>query len=82
MAALGLHCYVQAFSSCDKQGLHCSSNVWASHCQGFSCCRGQALKLGLSSYGTLALVGACGSSSLTKDRTGAPMFGTWSPTTL
>ena len=24
MAALGLHCYVQAFSSCDKQGLHCS----------------------------------------------------------
>ena len=56
MAALGLHCYVQAFSSCDKEGLHCSSNVWASHCQGFSCCRGQALKLGLSSYGTLALL--------------------------
>ena len=54
MAALHLHCCVQAFSSCDKQGLHCSSNVWASHCRGFPRCRGQALELGLSSCGTLA----------------------------
>ena len=29
LAALGLRCYVWAFSSCGK---------WASHCGGFSCC--------------------------------------------
>ena len=34
LAALGLWCCSWAFSSC---------SVWASHCNGFSCCRAQAL---------------------------------------
>ena len=45
MAALGLHCYVQAFSSCDKQGLHCSSNVWAFHCWHLCCWRARLSNL-------------------------------------
>ena len=40
-AALGLGCYLQAFSSCDEQGLLSSCHVQASHWSGFSCCRVQ-----------------------------------------
>ena len=50
---LGLCCCVRAFSSCGK---------WASHCDGFCCCRAQApdhrlqqLELRLSSHGFQAL---------------------------
>ena len=32
----------QAFSSCGKWGLLSNFGVWASHCGGFSCCRGWA----------------------------------------
>ena len=42
MAALGLRCYPQAFSSC---------SAWASQCVGFFCCGARAL-------GTWALVAA------------------------
>ena len=41
LAALGPHCYAQAFSSCAKCRLSCSAQ--ASHCCGFSYCRAQAL---------------------------------------
>ena len=42
MAALGLRCCVQAFSSCGEQGY---SLLWCagSLCCGFSCCGAQAL---------------------------------------
>ena len=40
---LGFRCSVWAFSSFSEQGLHSSCSGWASHCSGFSCCRGWAL---------------------------------------
>ena len=62
LAALGLRCYVQAFSSCGEWGttLHCSAP--ASCCGDFSCCGAQALSVwasvvvarGLSSCGSRA----------------------------
>ena len=54
MAALGLHCFVRALSSC------C---VWASLCGGFSCCRAWALDCRLSSCCLWALehrLNSCG----------------------
>ena len=42
LAVLDLHCCTWAFSSC-KWGLLSSCSVWVSHCDGFSCCRAQAL---------------------------------------
>ena len=42
MAALGLRCCAQAFSSCGEQGLLCCS-ARASHCGGFSCCGARAV---------------------------------------
>ena len=41
LAALGLCCCTQAFSSCRVWGLF-SYGAEASHCRGFSCCRAQA----------------------------------------
>ena len=41
LAALGLCCCTQAFSSCRLWGLF-SYGAEASHCRGFSCCRAQA----------------------------------------
>ena len=43
LAALGLCCCVQAFSSCSEQGLLSRCDVRASRCGGFSCCRAEAL---------------------------------------
>ena len=40
---LGLCGYVRAFSSFSEWGLLSSCSVWASQCDGFSCCRAQAL---------------------------------------
>ena len=40
---LGLHCCIQAFSSCSKKELLSSCNAQASHCGGFSGCGAQAL---------------------------------------
>lgn len=37
LAMPGLHCSVQAFSSCGKREPLCSCGAWASHCGGFSC---------------------------------------------
>ena len=52
MAALGLHCCAQAFSSCSKQGLPC--DTWSSHCIGFSSFGAWALDYGLCSCCTQA----------------------------
>ena len=49
-AALGLGCYLQAFSSCDEQGLLSSCTAWASQCRGFSPCGPRALEYRLSSW--------------------------------
>ena len=54
LAALGLHCYAQAFSSCSELGLLSSCRAQASHCHGFSCCSTQTLRPRLSSCGTRA----------------------------
>ena len=62
LAALGLHCCAQAFSSCDEQGLLFRCGVQASHCGGLSCCGARALGVrasvvvahGLSSCGARA----------------------------
>ena len=43
LAALGLHCCMQAFSSFSERGPCSSCSVQASHCGDFSCCRSQAL---------------------------------------
>ena len=45
LAVLGLHCCMQSFSSCSKQGLLSSYNTWASHCGVFFYCGAQALGL-------------------------------------
>ena len=47
LAALGLHWFVQVFSSCGKQGLLSSCDAWATHCGGFSCCGAWTLVGGL-----------------------------------
>ena len=70
LAALGLHCCTQVFSSCGKQGLLSSCGAQASHCNGVSCrragalghadfssCASQALKFGLSKYKDLVAHG-------------------------
>ena len=48
MAVLGLHCCVQAFSSCSQRDVLSSCGVWAAHCGGFSC--GRARTLGLVGF--------------------------------
>ena len=48
MAALGLRCCVQAFSSCSKRGASLCCGARASHCGGSSCCRARALGAGAS----------------------------------
>ena len=53
-ATLGLHCCMQAFSSCSKWGLLSSCCAQASHCGGFSCCRAGSRGHGLSSCGPMA----------------------------
>ena len=55
LAALSLHCCMQALSSCGEQGLLCCG-AQASHCSGFSCCRAQAIECRLSNCGTWAYV--------------------------
>ena len=42
LAALGLRCCMQVFSSCSEWGLLCCGER-ASHCGGFSCCGAWAL---------------------------------------
>ena len=55
LAALGLCCSAQAFSSCGVRGLLSSCGGRVSHCGGFSCCRAQALGcMDFSSYGAQA----------------------------
>ena len=63
LAALGLQCCVQVFSSCSKQELISSCRAQTSHWGGFSCCRAWNLgtwasavaMYGLSSYSLQAL---------------------------
>ena len=40
LALLGLHFFFGFFSSCCKWGLLAACGAWASHCSGFSFCRG------------------------------------------
>ena len=40
---LGLHCCMWSFSSSRQQGLVSRCGAWAAHCNGFTCCRAQAL---------------------------------------
>ena len=71
LAALGLHCCTRAFSSRGERGTTLPCGAQASHCDGFSCCRAQALGTrasvvvahGLSSCGSWALecrLSSCG----------------------
>ena len=63
LAALGLHCCTQAFSSCGKQGATLCCGKGASLCSGFSCgafmgfhrCSSQAPECRLSSFDFQAL---------------------------
>ena len=43
LASLGLHCCLEAFSSCSQQGLISSCAAQAAGCGGFSCGGAQAL---------------------------------------
>ena len=53
--SLGLHCWVQVFSSCCEWRLLSSCRVRASHLYGFSCCREWALEpTGFSSHSPCA----------------------------
>ena len=55
MDVLGLHCCMQAFSSCREQGL-LSSCAWVSHCGGFACFRAWVLgHVGFCSCGSQVL---------------------------
>lgn len=53
-AALGLGCYLQAFSSCDEQGLLSSCTAWSLSVQGFLPCGPRALESTGSQLGTRA----------------------------
>jgi len=50
LAVLGLCCRVQAFSRCGEWGLLSSCGAQASHCDGFSGCRAQALGCAVSQF--------------------------------
>ena len=54
LSALGLCCFVQAFSSCSKKGATLLHGAQASICSGFSCCGVQALGMGFGSCGRQA----------------------------
>jgi len=54
LAVLGLHCCLQAFSSCNELGLLSRCSAQASHCSGFSSCVAWALEHRLSSCGEWA----------------------------
>ena len=53
---LGLHSYMQTFSSCGKQCLLSSCHVWAFYCIGFSCYGAEALEHKVSSSVSCAQV--------------------------
>ena len=56
LAVMGLHGYMQIFSSFSKKGLLSTCGSWASYCGGFSCCRAQALgHVSFNSSGSRAL---------------------------
>ena len=62
LAALGLSCCTQAFSSCEEQGLLSSCGAQVSHCGGFSCCRTRTLGIWASVVAVhwLSCSAACG----------------------
>ena len=63
LAALGLHCCMQAFCICSEQGAILRCGAWASRCGGFSCCGAQVLGMRASVVVALRL-SSCGSWSL------------------
>ena len=75
LAALGLRCWLRAFSRFAKRGLLSGYGAWASRCGGLSCCGAQALgRLGFSSCGTWAYLQHVG-SSWTRYQTRVPCTG-------
>ena len=83
---LGLHCCVQAFSSCGKwgpilyrdcEGHSLFSVVKASHCSGFSCCAAQALGLKVLVAMKHGGLQPMGSKSWTQWLTHAHMGSSW-----
>ena len=63
LAALGLRCWLPAFSHFAERGLVSGYGAWASHWGGFSCCGAQALgHSGFSSGGARAYLQHVGSS--------------------
>ena len=62
LAALGLCCYMRAFSSCSEQGLLSSCGARASHCSGFSCHKAWVLGARGSVVAAHRL-GSCGSQA-------------------
>ena len=74
LAALGLPCCTKAFSSCRERGLLSRCGARASHCRGFSFCRGWPLE----HSGSIVVVPglSCPQVSFqTRDRTHIPCVG-------
>ena len=71
LVALGLCCWMPAFSNCCEQGLLPDCGAWASHCGGLSCCRAQAQYLWCTGLAALQYV----ESSQTRDQTRVPRIG-------
>ena len=79
MAALGLRCCAQAFSSCGKWGLLCCGAL-ASYCSGFSRCGARALGTLASALWSMGLVALRhGGSSWTRDGTCIAFITRWIP---
>ena len=62
LAALGLCCFMRAFSSCSEQGLLSSCGARAAHCSGFSCCKARVLGAQASAVAAHRL-SSCGSQA-------------------
>ena len=62
LAALGLSCCTQAFSSCEEQGLLSSCSAQVSYCGDFSCCRTWTLGIwaSVAAVHRLSCSAACG----------------------
>ena len=76
MAALGLWCCVQAFSSCAKQGLLSRCSAEASHYSGVYCCRAWVLGTPAQQLWCVGLVAPQHvESSRTRDQTCVLCFG-------
>ena len=77
LPVVGPCCSTWAFSSCSEQGL-LFSEVQASHCSGFSCCKAWTLVAQAQQLWPMNLVAPWHvKSCLTKDRTSIPCVARW-----